>query len=71
MTDQLIAFGSGRRRCVGEQLAKNELRLLLSGLITRCSISLVNKNEAVDYWPQSQGSRNVPPTVDLKFKRRD
>ena len=70
LADQLVAFGSGRRRCVGEKLAKTEIQLFLSGMIKKCRISLANKGQEIDYWSNTATSRNVPPIVDLKFVRR-
>ena len=39
MANHIVPFGLGRRRCIGEQLAKMELFLLFTSLMQRCSLS--------------------------------
>lgn len=70
MTDHLLAFGSGRRRCVGEQLAKSHINQFTTELICRCKVQLADPTQEVDYWPDNGNGRNIPPAVDLKFSMR-
>ena len=70
IADHLVAFGSGRRRCVGEQLAKSHIHRFAEELIPRCQIKVVNQKEKIDYWPEDGNGRNVPPLTDLKFMLR-
>lgn len=68
--DHLVAFGSGRRRCVGEQLAKVEITQFAREIITKCQIALANPEQEVEYWPDNDNGRNIPPAVDLVFTGR-
>ncbi|XP_067928523.1 cytochrome P450 1A1-like [Watersipora subatra] len=67
LADELLAFGSGRRRCVGEKLAKFEMRQFLIGIIQKCRILLADETKKVDYWTNTLHGRNTPPIVNLRF----
>jgi cytochrome P450 len=48
---QVIAFGIGKRRCLGETLAKTELFLFFTGLLQKFTINSTINPELVDDSP--------------------
>ena len=66
--NRILTFGHGRRKCVGERLAKMELFLLFANVILRCSIA------NAETWPvdltQVRGLAYRPKPVKVVVRER-
>ncbi len=65
---QLLAFGAGRRRCLGERLAKLEMLILFSALLHSCVLEPV-ANAPLDLDPAYAFSLNPKP-YKIKIRPR-
>ena len=64
---KLISFGVGKRRCIGQTLAKEEYFMIATKIIHEFEISL---NNASKVEPIQMGTLLAPNNLDLVFKRR-
>ncbi|PIK55900.1 putative cytochrome P450 1A1-like [Apostichopus japonicus] len=66
--EKTMAFGAGRRRCLGSELGRNELFLYVTNLVHKLSFSPYNKEElTMDYIP-GLSVRPLPFKVRLTLR---
>lgn len=69
VVEKTMAFGVGRRRCMGSELARNELFLYVANLVHRLSFSPYKKEElTMDYVP---GISIAPLPYKVRVTMRD
>ena len=64
LADDFLAFGAGRRKCVGRHFAELFLKTFLTVLMQHCKVSLVNENVELDNFPVPHPVDNLPVTFD-------
>ncbi len=69
MTQYVIPFSTGKRRCVGENLARQELFLLFASIMQRFEVSKTPGHD-FDINESSGTLARIPPKAPLVFKRR-
>ncbi|KAK3106352.1 hypothetical protein FSP39_018275 [Pinctada imbricata] len=68
IADNVMSFGTGRRRCIGEQLARSNIFVFLTSLLQRCKI-IQPEDEECDF----EGKLTltyVPNTFKIKVRER-
>ncbi len=63
---KVIPFGLGKRRCLGEQLAKTELYDFFTGIMARFRVEKANPNDYVSTVPR-EGTVLSPMSYKLRF----
>ena len=66
----LLSFGSGRRRCPGETLAKTRILLFLANILQKFDIEPVGKLPDKDVRSYTLGILLAPPSSSVRFIRR-
>ncbi len=69
-TEYLIPFNVGRRSCLGESLAKQELFVLFAGLMQKFEVSAPEDEPFPDIEDSKFGQLVAPPTFKVVFKAR-
>lgn len=67
--EHVMAFGYGKRRCIGEKLARAEAFLFLATLIQNFKFSKVSEDQKLDMDPVS-GLLFYPTPYDVKLEIR-
>lgn len=70
VSNHVIPFSLGKRRCVGEVLAKHDLFLLITKLVQRFKV-LPGKGESIDVTRSKPGFLREPIAHKLIFIDRD
>ncbi|XP_053328564.1 cytochrome P450 2A5-like [Spea bombifrons] len=65
-----MVFSTGKRACLGENLARLEIFIFLTTILQRFDISAPENTESIDISPQMVGFSNIPPTYKISFKPR-
>jgi sterol 14-demethylase len=63
----LLTFGGGLHKCLGMPFADNEMKVVLSLLLQRYELELVEPDPAPDY---SAGMTRPSPTCRIRYRRR-
>ena len=67
---RVIPFGLGKRRCLGETLARIELYMFFTGILSRFNVVKANAGEVLETEP-IYGNTLSPKPYKLKFVERD
>ena len=70
MLCSLLAFGSGRRQCPGEVLAKTRIFLFLATILQKFNIEPVGDLPSRDVREYENALVLKPPAVTARFVRR-
>lgn len=65
----MIPFGVGRRRCLGETLARTSLYLFFTGILSRFTLKKASEEERPSTEPKS-GATNSPRPYKARFVLR-
>ena len=66
----LIPVPTGKRICLGEGIARNELFLFFTTILQNFSVSSPVAPKDIDLRPKESGLNNVPPTYQICFLAR-
>ncbi|XP_062965116.1 cytochrome P450 2B4-like [Cynocephalus volans] len=69
-TEAFIPFSIGKRICLGEGIARNELFLFFTTILQNFSVASPVAPEDIDLTPQKSGMGRVPPTYQISFVPR-
>ncbi|XP_047384821.1 cytochrome P450 2B4-like [Sciurus carolinensis] len=65
--DAFIPFSAGKRICLGEGIARNELFLFFTTILQNFSVASPVAPEDIDLTPRESGVGRVPPTYQIRF----
>ncbi|KAM4825777.1 cytochrome P450 2B4-like [Thomomys bottae] len=65
--DAFMPFSTGKRVCLGEGIARNELFLFFTTILQHFSVSCSVAPKDIDLTPRECGVGRVPPTYQLRF----
>uniref|UniRef100_A0A8C5KTZ5 Cytochrome P450 n=1 Tax=Jaculus jaculus TaxID=51337 RepID=A0A8C5KTZ5_JACJA len=68
--DAFIPFSIGKRICLGEGIARNELFLFFTTILQNFSVASPVAPEDIDLTPRECGVGKVPPTYQIRFLPR-
>nr|XP_045235509.1 cytochrome P450 2B6 isoform X2 [Macaca fascicularis] len=68
--EAFIPFSLGRRMCLGEGIARNELFLFFTTILQNFSVASPVALEDIDLTPQECGVGKIPPTYQIRFLPR-
>uniref|UniRef100_A0A2K5W4H1 Cytochrome P450 family 2 subfamily B member 6 n=1 Tax=Macaca fascicularis TaxID=9541 RepID=A0A2K5W4H1_MACFA len=68
--EAFIPFSLGRRMCLGEGIARNELFLFFTTILQNFSVASPVAPEDIDLTPQESGVGKIPPTYQIRFLPR-
>lgn len=63
-----VPFGAGVRRCIGEQMAMNEIMVVIIGLLKKFSFTVQSGVEIEDEWALTLSMKNGLPMFISKRK---
>ncbi|XP_040590287.1 cytochrome P450 2B1 [Mesocricetus auratus] len=69
-TEAFMPFSTGKRICLGEGIARNELFLFFTTLLQNFSVSSPVDPKDIDLSPKENGFGRVPPTYQICFLTR-
>uniref|UniRef100_A0A8D2DPY9 Cytochrome P450 n=1 Tax=Sciurus vulgaris TaxID=55149 RepID=A0A8D2DPY9_SCIVU len=65
--EAFIPFSMGKRICLGEGIARNELFLFFTTILQNFSVASPVAPEDIDLTPRESGVGRVPPTYQIRF----
>ncbi|XP_020010699.1 cytochrome P450 2B4-like [Castor canadensis] len=65
--DAFVPFSIGKRICLGEGIARNELFLFFTTILQNFSLASPVAPEDIDLTPRESGAGRVPPTYQIRF----
>lgn len=68
-TERFVAFGQGKRRCLGEQLARSFLFIFTAGILQKFNLE-VPPNGKPPHKEATRGILSQPKPYEILFKRR-
>ncbi|KAL1787430.1 cytochrome P450 2C70-like [Sigmodon hispidus] len=66
-SDYFMAFSAGRRACIGENLARMEMFLVLTNILQHFTLKPLVDPEDIDTTPLQSGLLSLPPHYELCF----
>ncbi|XP_036051232.1 cytochrome P450 2B1-like [Onychomys torridus] len=68
--EAFMPFSIGKRICLGESIARNELFLFFTTILQNFSVSSPVAPEDIDLTPKNSGVSKIPPTYQIHFLPR-
>ncbi|XP_041509468.1 cytochrome P450 2B1 [Microtus oregoni] len=68
--EAFMPFSTGKRICLGEGIARNELFLFFTTMLQNFSVSSSMTPKDIDLSPKESGFGKVPPTYQIRFLAR-
>ncbi|XP_075814482.1 cytochrome P450 2B1 [Microtus pennsylvanicus] len=68
--EAFMPFSTGKRICLGEGIARNELFLFFTTMLQNFSVSSSMAPKDIDLSPKESGFGKVPPTYQIRFLAR-
>ncbi|XP_049987961.1 cytochrome P450 2B1 [Alexandromys fortis] len=68
--EAFMPFSTGKRICLGEGIARNELFLFFTTILQNFSVSSSMAPKDIDLSPKESGFGKVPPTYQIRFLAR-
>ncbi|CAO2626572.1 Cytochrome P450 2B19 [Lemmus lemmus] len=68
--EAFMPFSTGKRICLGESIARNELFLFFTTILQNFSVSSPVAPKDIDLRPKESGLNNLPPTYQIQFLAR-
>lgn len=69
-SEAFLPFSTGKRICLGEGIARNELFLFFTTILQNFSVSSHVAPKDIDLTPKESGFGKVPPTYQIRFLAR-
>ncbi|XP_028640757.1 cytochrome P450 2B1-like, partial [Grammomys surdaster] len=69
-SEAFLPFSAGKRLCLGEGIARNELFIFFTSILQNFSVSSHVAPEDIDLTPKESGIGKIPPTYQICFLAR-
>ncbi|XP_029329771.1 cytochrome P450 2B9-like [Mus caroli] len=69
-SEAFLPFSTGKRICLGESIARNELFLFFTSILQNFSVASPVASKDIDLTPKESGIGKIPPTYQICFLAR-